>query len=68
VEGRNLDLSDEQKREGKSISHWVIIARRPEDLNLLTAGDTRWLPLKAHPGVKAWTDDYSDLLGVVRWR
>jgi len=68
VQGRDLHLSQAQQHQGKSASHWVILAQRPEDLDPLTREDTRWRPLNTQPGVKAWTDDFSDLLSVLRWR
>jgi len=68
VEGRDLQLSEAEKQQGKSASHWVIIARRREDLDALTREDPRWHPLETRPGGKAWTDDFSDILGVLRWR
>lgn len=66
--GGDLQLSEAELALGKSASHWVVIARRRADLGALTTEDARWRPLRARPGVRAWTDDFSDILSVLRWR
>jgi hypothetical protein len=49
-------------------STWVAVARRAEDLGPLSA-DPRWLPLDATTHkLELWRDDFSDVLGVFRWR
>ena len=45
-------------------SAWIVLARTPADLGPL-ASDERWRPLPA--GGRAWTDDFSDLLGAIDW-
>jgi hypothetical protein len=52
---------------GRTLSHWVVLARRPEDLARL-AGQPGWLPLKGPHLTTVWTDDYSDLFRLLRWR
>jgi hypothetical protein len=52
---------------GKSPSHWVVIARRPQDLGSLVH-DAKWSPLSTQPDAGLWTDDSSNLLRVFRWR
>jgi hypothetical protein len=51
---------------GKAASRWVILARREEDLGPL-AGDRRWRALAERPGVRVWTDDFSDPVRVLSW-
>ena len=41
-------------------SDWAVVARTPADLEPV-AGDDRWRPIRAAPGVRVWTDDYSDV-------
>jgi hypothetical protein len=48
-------------------SSWVVIGRNKADLQFL-AGDARWLPLSAETRAIVWSDDFSDLLGVISWR
>jgi spermidine synthase len=58
---------DGENKAGKSSSHWVVLARRREDFGKL-AEDQRWKRLAGRPEVGLWTDDYSNLLSVFRWR
>ena len=52
---------------GKEPSQWVVMARRPEDAQALSA-DTRWQPLEGHPGRPVWTDDFSNIVTIFKWR
>ncbi|MCX6030329.1 MAG: fused MFS/spermidine synthase [Chloroflexi bacterium] len=61
------EISEAEKTAGKMPSEWVLMARRPADLGPLT-GDPRWKPLPARPGSRLWTDDFSSILSVLRWR
>ncbi len=49
----------------KEVSSWVVLARSPEDLGALT-GDPRWTPLDQLDRTVLWTDDFSDILSVLR--
>jgi len=45
------------------------MARDPADLSALIADTSRafrWQPLPGRPDARLWTDDYSNLLGVVK--
>ena len=54
--------------QGRMPSHWVILARRASDLNRL-AGRPGWRPCRPSNGrAPLWTDDHSDLFGLLRWR
>jgi hypothetical protein len=59
-------LSPAQKRAGLRPSHWVILARKPEDLGSL-AGDPRWRDVPARQDIGVWTDDHHDLIRVFIW-
>lgn len=64
-------LTEQQAREGKLGSRWVVMARSGADLSHLAAGAdslASWKPLAGQPGASVWTDDYSNLLSVIRWR
>jgi SAM-dependent methyltransferase len=52
---------------GKSPSVWLVMARQPGELAPLVA-DSRWRPSRRDPELAVWTDDYSSLLSVFRWR
>lgn len=54
-----------EEAEGKEASQWVVMARRASDLGAL-GRRANWLPL-AGGGTRPWTDDYSHLLGALRW-
>lgn len=57
----------EQSAMGRSASDWVVIGRSLGDLGPLAA-DSRWISLVAEPGARVWTDDFSDVFSVFRWR
>ena len=62
------DVSPQQAQEGKLASRWVLMARRGSDLeNLLhpPGKQPRWLPTPQN-NRNVWTDDYSNLLSVIR--
>ena len=54
-------------RVGRTPSHWVVLARRQEDLGALR-DDPRWRALPPRPDRRLWTDDFSNMLEVIRWR
>lgn len=54
------------ERAGASPSEVAVFAPRPADLGPL-GDDPRWQPL-GDDGGPVWTDDYANLLGVLRWR
>ena len=58
---------DDAHRDGRTPSHWVVLARRPEDLGALR-DDPRWRSLSPHPDRRLWTDDFSNILEVIKWR
>ena len=67
--GNDTQLSQAELDQGKQASIWVVMARNPEELNALSAQTDRrfqWMPLAARPGAQLWTDDYSNLLSVVK--
>jgi hypothetical protein len=51
-----------------SASQWIALTRDPATLRALAAGDPQWLPLTRKPGIAAWTDDYSTILPLLKWR
>lgn len=54
-------LSPDDIRQGRTASHWVVLARRPEHvLGLEQVRD--WRALEPRAGARVWTDDYSNVL------
>jgi hypothetical protein len=51
---------------GKATSRWAIMARSVDHLGPI-AQDPRWKPVPARATPKAWTDDFSNPLSLVRW-
>jgi spermidine synthase len=58
--------NDNERAPGKEASHWVVVARLPEDLAALAA-DPRWRPLEGDPARPLWTDDYSNIVSILKW-
>ncbi len=59
-------VSQAQIDAGRFPSRWMVMARNRADLGAL-ASDARWRPASIPAGTQAWTDDYSNLLRVIRW-
>ncbi len=61
------DVTSEERLKLYYGSRWVVLARKPATLaTLLRQPD--WTPLPPEPATRVWTDDYSDILSVLRWR
>jgi SAM-dependent methyltransferase len=54
------------RSEGKSNSSYVVAARHPEHLATIPE-DASWLTAVFEPEFRLWTDDYSNLLSLIRW-
>jgi hypothetical protein len=63
----DTDVPAELRAQGKAPSVWLVMARRADDLAPL-ARDPRWRPGRTDARLAVWTDDYSSLLSVFRWR
>jgi hypothetical protein len=50
----------------RNAASWVVIARSEQDLGALAA-DPRWRPMPTGTA-PPWTDDFSNLVGALRWR
>jgi hypothetical protein len=51
---------------GKNASQWMVMARTQADLGPL-ATDPHWAPVQVPQGTQVWTDDYSNLLRIIKW-
>ncbi len=56
----------DEVNQGRMASRWVVLARRRADLSQL-ADRPGWRSLIGRPGAAVWTDDYTDLLSLLRW-
>jgi SAM-dependent methyltransferase len=64
---RDRAVSQRDIDAGKQPSAFIVLARSRENLgSLATLPD--WTPLPHAPHARLWTDDYSDILSVVKWR
>jgi hypothetical protein len=54
-----------ERQEGKDPSHWVMLMEQSTSLALLGHGP--WEKVERRPDHRVWTDDFSNLLGVLRW-
>jgi len=62
---KDVDVSQEEERDGKEPSVWVVMARAPECLRLMTA-DARWQSLTPPDDFREWTDDFSNIFSVLK--
>jgi spermidine synthase len=63
-----LERSDDDESElGKSRSTYIAVANRWDSITPL-AGLGEWIFVEAPTGFSPWTDDYSNLLGILRMR
>ena len=58
------EVPPERAAEAKRPSVWVVLARNQNDLGQLATSAPRWVRLSG-AGVRLWTDDYSNVLGVL---
>jgi hypothetical protein len=58
-------VSEDEMREGKFASSWVVMARNSNDLEALRS-DPGWRALPAGPGSRVWTDDFSNIVSILR--
>lgn len=58
---------DEQQTELKARSHFIVAGRNPEALGALEQ-DANWFKVKKPKSIAPWTDDYSNMLAILRWR
>jgi hypothetical protein len=63
----DLTVSSREFASGKAASVWVVMARHPDELAKLMQ-DPRWRPSRGHARPVVWTDDYSSLWSILRWR
>lgn len=50
----------------RSASEWVVVTRTPERMAEV-AGHPLWTPLPERPEIGLWTDDFSNIVRVLKW-
>jgi hypothetical protein len=63
----DLELDPVEKEGGKSPSQWLVLARQKDHLGPLTR-DGRWGEIRPAAGQPVWTDDFSNLFSVFKWK
>ena len=58
--------SAKQQHNGASRSTWVVVARDANALGSLRS-DRHWTRIDQTPGLPVWTDQFSNILSVVKW-
>jgi hypothetical protein len=61
-----FDDAGDLRKLGKSSANHLVAARHLEDISSI-AGQPGWHPIVRPSDFQAWTDDYSSLLGLIRW-
>ncbi len=51
-----------------SASQWIALSRNPRAVAALRALDRSWAPLVPRSGFSTWTDDYSTILPLLKWK
>jgi hypothetical protein len=64
---RDLGVTPAEARVGKTGSHWAVLARQLNDLHALR-NDPRWHRLAPRADRAVWTDDFSNILSIIKWR
>jgi len=63
----DLSLTNAQRAEGKLASHWVVLSTDTGLIDRLAASDP-WRILSDDATTAVWSDQFSNLLRVIRWR
>jgi SAM-dependent methyltransferase len=61
----NEDM-DVEAEKGKFASTWVAMARSASDFDGLRRVDPAWIPLQGNPALPVWTDDYSNIVSLLK--
>jgi predicted O-methyltransferase YrrM len=66
LEGR-VRFDEDEEPTGKTGSDYVIVAKRTDDFGELKENEN-WTPIEKPAEIQPWTDDYSNMMAIVRWR
>jgi hypothetical protein len=62
----DVGTADDAPDAGKTASEWVLLISPGADVGKLNPA-RGWYRLRGRPGAWVWTDDYSNLLSVIKW-
>jgi hypothetical protein len=60
------DVSSDERAKLYYGSRWIVLAKHPAVLGGLVRL-YGWSPLPPEPATRVWTDDFSDIISVLRW-
>jgi hypothetical protein len=60
------EVSPERAAQGMRASVWVVLAREERDVGQLAHSAPRWVRLVSNADAPLWTDDFTNLLGVLQ--
>jgi len=63
---QSRELTEEEENAFYVRTTWVVMARQTEDLGFL-AHQEEWETLPGEPGARLWTDDFSNIAGLILW-
>ena len=55
-----------EERDNSALNASWVVMTRPGEAEFLDEGEI-WSELRKEPGTRAWTDDYSHIVGALRW-
>jgi hypothetical protein len=61
-----LSISEEERADGMSDSEWMLLGAATPRVEAV-AHQGHWTPAATKPKTPLWTDDFSNLLSVVKW-
>jgi hypothetical protein len=63
----DFDIGPAEAAQGRVASQWAVMSQRAGALAHLTS-DPRWTRLQTSADIPAWTDDFSNIVTLLRWR
>jgi hypothetical protein len=64
--GDDSTVTSEEEKDGKQASRWIVLARTEQDVDALTRA-SKWTRISGQRSSVVWTDDFSNILQVIRW-
>jgi spermidine synthase len=62
----DINVGNAELKKGDRMSHYLAMTRKESDLGSLTKND-RWHRVQSSDNIRVWTDDYSNILSILRW-